>query len=109
VARVGICYGVGGGVVASAGPGLGRHSHSLALLGLTPGVGAYWFGAAPVRLLSPIVCSLHIYLAVYYLCRLQCPCLRRVLLRQRTSMPVYSLSLPLYETLEVGDARDEGL
>jgi hypothetical protein len=57
--------------VASAGPGLGRHSHSLALLGLTPGAGASRFGAAPAGLLSPLACSLPIYLAVYYLCRLQ--------------------------------------
>ena len=59
--------------VASAGPGLGRHSHSLALLGLTPGAGASRFGAAPAGLLSPLACSLPIYLAVYYLCRLQMP------------------------------------
>jgi hypothetical protein len=26
--------------IASVGPGLGRHTHSLALLGLTPGEGA---------------------------------------------------------------------
>jgi hypothetical protein len=57
--------------VASAGTGLGRHSHSLALLGLTPGVDAFWFGAAPVVLLSPSACCLPIYLAVYYLYRLQ--------------------------------------
>jgi hypothetical protein len=57
--------------VASAGPGLGRHSHYLALLGLTPGAGASLFGAAPAGLLSPLACSLPIYLAVYYLCRLQ--------------------------------------
>jgi hypothetical protein len=44
--------------VASAGPGLGIHSHSLALLGLTPGAGASRFGAAPVGLLSPLACSL---------------------------------------------------
>jgi hypothetical protein len=37
-------------------------------------------GAAPAGLLSPLACSLPIYLAVYYLCRLQmprsssCPC-----------------------------------
>jgi hypothetical protein len=41
--------------VASTGPGLGRHSHSLALLGLTPGVRASWFGAAPAEILSPLV------------------------------------------------------
>jgi hypothetical protein len=52
-------------------PGLGRHSHSLALLGLTPAAGASWFGAAPAELLSSLACSLPIYLAVYYLCRLQ--------------------------------------
>jgi hypothetical protein len=59
--------------VASTGPGLGRHSHSLVLLGLTPGAGASWFGAAPTELLSPLACSLYIYVAVYYLCRLQMP------------------------------------
>jgi hypothetical protein len=52
---------------------MGRHSHSHALLGLTPGAGASRFGAAPARLLSLIACSLSIYLAVYYLCRLQMP------------------------------------
>jgi hypothetical protein len=55
------------------GPGLGRHSHSLALLGLTPSAGASRFGVAPAGLLSPLACSLPIYLAVYYLCRLQMP------------------------------------
>jgi hypothetical protein len=55
------------------GPGLGRHSHSLALLRLTPGTGASRFGVAPARLLSPLVCSLPIYLVIYYLCRLQVP------------------------------------
>jgi hypothetical protein len=59
--------------VASAGPGLGRHSHYLSLLILMPGAGAPWFGVAPAGLLSPLVCSLPIYLAVYYLCRLQMP------------------------------------
>jgi hypothetical protein len=59
--------------VASAGPGVGRHSYSLALLGLTPGAGASRFGAASAGLLSPLSCSLSIYLAVYYLCRLQMP------------------------------------
>jgi hypothetical protein len=37
--------------VASAGLGLGRHLHSLALLGLTPDVGTSRFGAAPAGLL----------------------------------------------------------
>jgi hypothetical protein len=59
--------------VASADPGLGRHSHSLALLGLTPSAGASWLGAAPAGLLSPFACSFPIYLAVYYQCRLQMP------------------------------------
>jgi hypothetical protein len=75
--------------VASAGPGLGRHSHSLALLGLTHGTGASRFGAAPAMLLSPPACSLSIYLAVYYIAS-RCLGLRRVLLRQGTSMPVSS-------------------
>jgi hypothetical protein len=95
--------------VASAGPRLGRHSHSLALLRLTPVVGASRFGAALAGLLSPLVCSLHKYLAVYYLCRLQMPGLRRVLLRQRTGMSASSLPLLLYKTLEVGEARDGDL
>jgi hypothetical protein len=51
----------------------GKHSHSLALLELTPDVGASRFGAAPVGLLYTLACSLPIYLAVYYLCRLQMP------------------------------------
>jgi hypothetical protein len=59
--------------VASVGPGLERHSHSLTLLELTPGAGASRFGAAPAGLLSPLACSLPIYLAVYYLCCLQMP------------------------------------
>jgi hypothetical protein len=73
VAAVDICYGVGGGGVTSMGSGLGRHLHSLALLGLTPGVGASRFGAAPAGLLSPLVCSPYMYIAVYYLCCLQMP------------------------------------
>jgi hypothetical protein len=36
----------------------GRHSHSLALFGLTPSVGASRFGAALAVLLSPLACSL---------------------------------------------------
>jgi hypothetical protein len=91
---------------------LGRHSHSLDLLGLTPGAGASRFGAAPAGLFSPLACSLPIYL--YYLCRLQMPrsssclSLRRVFLRQRTCMPASSLPLLLYETLEVGETSDGG-
>jgi hypothetical protein len=52
---------------------LGRHWHSLALIGLTPGAGASRFGAAPAMLISLFACSLPIYLAVYYLCHLQMP------------------------------------
>jgi hypothetical protein len=59
--------------VASVGLGLGRHSHSLALLGLTLGAGASQFGAALAGLLSPLACSLLIYLIVYYLCHIQMP------------------------------------
>jgi hypothetical protein len=73
------------------------------------GAGAFRFGASPAGLLSPIVCSLLIYLAVYYLCRLICPLLRRVLLQQRTGISVSSLPLLLYETLEVGETRYGGL
>ena len=65
MAAVGICYRVGGGGVSlRRGPGLGRHSHSLTLLGLTPDAGASRFRAVPARLLSPFACSLPIYLAV---------------------------------------------
>jgi hypothetical protein len=46
--------------VALGGPGLVRSSHSLALLGLTPGAGASWFGTALARLLSLLACSLPI-------------------------------------------------
>jgi hypothetical protein len=46
--------------VASAGPGLGRHLHSLALLGQTPGAGVSRFGGALAGLLSPLACSLPI-------------------------------------------------
>jgi hypothetical protein len=38
----------------------GRHSHSLVLLGLTPGAGASRFGAAPAGLVYPLACSLYI-------------------------------------------------
>jgi hypothetical protein len=89
--------------VASAGPRLGRHSHSLALLGLTSGAGASQFGAAPSGLISPLACSLAIYLAVYCLCRLQMPRSSSCLfLWQRIGMFASSLPLLLYETLEVG-------
>jgi hypothetical protein len=83
--------------VASSGSRLGRHSHSPALLGQTPSA-----------LLSPHACSLHIYLAVYYLYRLQ-------MLRSSLCPPATNryarlfFPLLLYETLEVGEARDEGL
>jgi hypothetical protein len=95
--------------VASAGPGLGRHSHSLALPGLTPSAGASRFGAAPTGLLSPLACSLPVYLAVYYLCRLQMP--------RSSSCPSPATNMyvrlfsssPALETLEVGEARDVGL
>jgi hypothetical protein len=71
---VDICYKVGGGVVSLRWvQGWEKHSHSLALLGLTPGAGVSRFGVAPTGLLSPLACSLLIYLAVYYLFRLQMP------------------------------------
>jgi hypothetical protein len=89
--------------VALAGPGLGRHSHSLTLLGLTHGAGASRFGATPAGLLSTLVCFLPIYLAVYYLCRLQMP---------RSSScpsPATNRYVLLYETFEVGEAMDRGI
>jgi hypothetical protein len=47
-------------VFAPSGPELGRHSHSLAFLGLTAGVGASRFRATLAGLLSPLACSLAI-------------------------------------------------
>jgi hypothetical protein len=73
MAAVGICYEVVGGVVSLRRVQGWEHSHSLALLGLMPGAGVSWFGAAPTGLLSSPTCSLPIYLAVYYLCHLQMP------------------------------------
>jgi hypothetical protein len=59
VTAVSICYEVGSGVVSlRGGPGLGRHSHSLALLELMLGAGASRCGAAPAGLLSPLECYL---------------------------------------------------
>jgi hypothetical protein len=89
--------------VSSAGLGLGRHSHCLALLGPTTGAGASRFGAAPARLLSPLMCSLPICIWRYttYVTS-RCPGLRRVLLWQRTGMPASTLPVLIYETLEVG-------
>jgi hypothetical protein len=95
--------------VASAGPGLGTHSHSLSLLELTPGAGASRFGAAPAGLLSPLGCSLPIYLAVYYLCHLQMP--------RSSSCPspatnMYVRLFPFPSTLRnlgSGETRDGGL
>jgi hypothetical protein len=95
--------------VVSAGPGLGRHSHSLALLGLTLGAGASWFGVAPAGLLSPLACSLPIYLAVYYLCSLQMPrsssCPSSAMNRYARLFP----SPPALRNLGSGEARDVGL
>jgi hypothetical protein len=42
------------------GPGLGRHSHSLTLLGLTPGAGVSRFEGAPAGFVSPLACCLPI-------------------------------------------------
>jgi hypothetical protein len=59
--------------VTSAGPWLERHSHYIALLGLTFGAGVSRFGAASAGLFSLLACTLPIYLAIYYLCRLHMP------------------------------------
>jgi hypothetical protein len=74
-----------------------------------PDAGISRFGAAPAGLLSPLVCSLPIYLAVYYLCRLQMPRSLSCLFPATNSYVRLSLPLLLYETLEVGETRDEGL
>jgi hypothetical protein len=71
---VSICYGVGGGVVSLRRVQGWEDTRILSpFLGLTPGAGAFLFRAAPAGLLSPLACSLPIYVAVYYLCRLQIP------------------------------------
>jgi hypothetical protein len=67
------------------------------------GAGTSRFGAAPAEFLSPLTCSLPKYLAVYYLYHLQMSKSSSVLLRQRIGLSASSLSLPLYETLEVGE------
>jgi hypothetical protein len=47
------------------GSRVGRHSHSLTLLRLTPGAGASWFGATLAGLFFPAcVLSPYMYLAV---------------------------------------------
>jgi hypothetical protein len=81
--------------VTSTGPGPGRHSHSLALLGLTPSAGVSRFGAAPAGLLSPLACSLPKCIQRYttYVAS-RCLGLHHVLLRQRTGMPASSLPFP---------------
>jgi hypothetical protein len=79
------------------------------LLGLAHGASASWFGAALAGLLSPLACSLPIYLAVYYLCRLQ--------MSKSSSCPSpatnrYACLLPsphALRNLGSGEARDWGL
>jgi hypothetical protein len=92
--------------VTLAGPGLGRHSHSLTLLGLTPGAGASWFGVARAGLLYPLACSLYMYLAVYYLWRLQMPksllCASSATNRHACLFP----TLPTLWNLGSGEVRD---
>jgi hypothetical protein len=71
---VSICYRVGGYVVSLWRVQGWEDTRILSpLLGLTPCAGASLFGAAPAGLLSPLACYLPIYVAVYYLCRLQIP------------------------------------
>jgi hypothetical protein len=82
---------------------------SLALLGLTSSAGASRFGAVPVELLSPLACSLPIYLAVYYLYRLQMPKSSSCLSPATNTYVRSSLPLLLYETLKVRKTRDESL
>jgi hypothetical protein len=74
-----------------------------------PGAGASWFGAAPAGLLYSLACSLPIYLAVYYLCRIQMPSSSSCPSPVTNMYAASSLSLLLYEILEVGEARDGGL
>ena len=109
MAAIGICYGVASGVVSLQRVQGWEDTRILSPFGLTPGAGASWFGVAPAGLLSPLACSLPIYLGYTTYVVFRCLGLRRVLLRQRTSMPASSLPLLLYETLEVGEARDGGL
>jgi hypothetical protein len=95
--------------VASAGSGLGRHSHSLALLGLTLGAGDSRFKAAPAELFSACVLSPYISSGILPMLSPDTQGLRRVLLRQRTDMSASSLPLLLYKTLEVEETSDKGL
>jgi hypothetical protein len=91
-----------------SGSTAGRHSHSLALFGLTPGAGASRFGAALAVLLSPLACSLPVCISRYttYVAS-RCPCLHCVLLWQRTDMT--GSSLPGLRNLGSGGGEGWGL
>jgi hypothetical protein len=103
VAAVGICYGVGGG----GGVSLWRSRVGKALAFSRPSMINAWCGCLSVWscsdwAFSPLACSLPIYLAVYYLYRLQMlrssSCLSPVTNRHVRLFP----SPPALQTLEVG-------
>jgi hypothetical protein len=73
VAAVGICYGVGGGVVSLQQFQGWEDTRILSPFSDWRLVRVSRIGAASAGLLSPLACSLPIYLALYYLCHLQMP------------------------------------
>jgi hypothetical protein len=96
--------------VASAGPRLERHSHSLALLGLTPGLGcllvwscssrASFYACVPSPYISSGILPMspldaHVFVVFFSGNEHVCSSLLFLLL--------------LYKTLEVGETRDAGL
>ena len=108
VATVGICYGVGGGVV-SLRRVQGWEDTRILLPFSDWRLVRVSLGLELIRLDFFLhLHALSIYLAYTTYVASRCSGLRRVLLRQRT-LSASSLLLLLYETLEVGEARDEGL
>jgi hypothetical protein len=109
-AAVSICYGVGGVVVSPR-----RVQGWKALVFSRPFWTDVWCGCLSVWSCSgwasffAYVPSLPVCIYRYttYVAS-RCPCLRRVLLRQRTGMTASSLPLLLYETLKVGKVSDVG-
>jgi hypothetical protein len=86
-----------GGSRAGKAPAFSRPSRTDAWCGCLSVWSCSSWASFSACMLSP-----YMYLAVYYLCRLQMPRSSCVLLQQRTCMPAYSLPFLLYETLEVG-------
>jgi hypothetical protein len=109
VTAVGIYYRVDGGIVSLRRVQGWEDTRILRSSRIDASCGCLSVWSCSCWLLSPLACYLPIYLAVYYLCRLQMSrSSRRVFLRQRTYMSTSSFLLLLYETLEARKVRDGG-